>query len=248
METSSFTTEYWPKEWHDGAIKTNNSMGIMTLELSPISQNFIDFCQTAKKSVLDIGAAYGRTTYPALKNAAEVVACDIDPLHLEILKKGVPKSFHPKLHTLCARFPEELNFESNSFSAIHISLVLHFLTGEEISLGLNKCYEWLAPEGKLFITAMTPYHGLAINEEHTYKSRVENNEQWPGELYINNHAPDHWKEQLPKLTHFLMPDILGAALNTCKFNIISMDFFTYESLPLEFRTNHKEFLGVIASK
>jgi ribosomal protein L11 methylase PrmA len=207
--TLSCSTEHWPKEWHTGAFKTNNAMGVMTLELSPVSQAFIDFCQSVDKPVLDIGAAYGSITYPALQCGAEVFACDIDQRHLEILREGVPQHFQPKLHTRLARFPQELDLEKNSLSAIHISLVLHFLSGDEISSGLKKCYEWSASEGKLFISAMTPDHGLAINEKTLYETRVMNHEQWPGELYLNHQAPHHWKDQLPPLTHFLTPEVLA---------------------------------------
>ena len=51
---------------------------------------------TQKKPILDIGAAYGVNTIPALKNGATVIANDLEQSHLDILVVNTPKKYRKK--------------------------------------------------------------------------------------------------------------------------------------------------------
>lgn len=246
--TAPFSTEHWPQEWQNGIIKTSNSMGIMTTELSPVAKQFVEFAKTAQKPLLDIGASYGVATYPALQQGAEVIACDLSEADLAVLKQGVPASHQNKLQTLCARFPYDVHLPQDSLSGIHISMVLHFLHGVDVEAGLKQCHHWLAKSGKLFIVVMTPYHGIFSNVMSVYEERIKAGEQWPGAIDLHQHVPENWRHQLPPFAHFFMPDVLQAAVEKAGFMVEVNEHFCYDNFPVQYKTNGKEFVGLIARK
>ena len=131
MQTNQFSRDHWPEEWQQGMIKTKNTMGVMLNTLSPASEEFVKLANTANTELLDIGAAYGIATYPALENGATVTACDMSDEHLTILTQGVPDSHQQKLTTIQGVFPNDFDFLANSFDGINMSMLLHFLDAEE---------------------------------------------------------------------------------------------------------------------
>ncbi len=240
----------WPPTWVKGMIKTKNKMGIMTVENSPPSKAFIDAAKTAKQPLLDIGCAYGAVVIPAILNGAKVIGCDLDKEHLRILKDSLPEKYHDFLQTTSNPFPQQLDFAKESLSGIHISMVLHFMKGTDILLGLKKCYEWLEPGGKIYIVNMTPYLGLFNWQELSqfYQKRVNNNEPWPGEINCSNFAKDGWGDQLPEFAHFFDLDSLRAVTEQSGFCIDDLYYFCFENIPDDYKTNGKEYVGMVASK
>lgn len=248
--TKSVISDIWPKEWVKGMIKTRNKMGIMTTEHSPPARFFIEYAQKVKKPMLDIGCAYGAVTIPAILNGAEVIGCDLEHEHLAILEKSVPSEFRYRLQTNPASFPSQLDFPNESLSAIHISMVLHFMKGEEMIKGLKKCYQWLEPGGKICVVNMTPYLGLFKWQELSkfYFERVGNKEEWPGEINCKQFAKTGWSEQLPEFAHFFDIESMRSVTETAGFHIDDIYYFCYDEIPNEYKTNGKEYVGMIASK
>lgn len=250
MTKNIFPHSNWPEEWVKGMIKTKNKMGIMTIEQSPPSKAFIEFAKTAKNLLLDIGCAYGAVVIPAILNGAKVIGCDLDAEHLSILKKNVPENYSHLLHTTTDSFPNKLNFQNESLSAIHISMVLHFMKGDEILLGLKKCYDWLEPNGKLFVVNMTPHLGLFDSEKLSqfYLERVGNKEKWPGEINCQQFAKGAWGAQLPEFAHFFDIDSMRSVTEASGFFVEDIYYFCYENIPDEYKTNGKEYVGMVAVK
>jgi len=240
----------WPESWMQGMIKTKNKMGIMTIENAPTSKSFIEFAKIAQKPLLDIGSAYGAATIPAILNGAKVIACDIGKEHLEILRESVPKEYLHLLQTTSDAFPEQLNFPKESLSAVHISMVLHFMKGEEILTGLRKCYEWLETGGKLFIVNMTTNLGIFNTHElnQHYLSRVNSGEKWPGEVNCHDFAKPIWVKQLPEFAHFFNIDSMHFIAEESGFTVEDVYYFCYENISDEYKTNGKEYVGMMAVK
>jgi SAM-dependent methyltransferase len=250
MIKKSVISQAWPEAWVKGMIRTKNKMGIMTIENSPPSQAFIDHAKIAKKPLLDIGCAYGAVVIPAILNGGRVIGCDLDEEHLAILEKSLPKEYLHMLQTTSDSFPNNLDFEEGSLCAVHISMVLHFMKGEEILTGLRKCYKWLEPDGKLYVINMTPYLGLFNWQELSkcYLERSKNGEKWPGEINCKHFAKDGWSDQLPEFAHFFDVDSMRFVVEKSGFSIDEIYYFCYENIPDEYKTNGKEYVGVIASK
>ncbi len=137
------------------ALETRNKKGF-TYSLTSFGKAFINAAAKASKPVMDIGAAYGVATLPALLTGAKVIAVDIEEKHLLAITNSVNGPLRNQLVTIAERFP---HFEllPDSLSAVYMSQVLPFLTGDEIEDGIKKLYDWLIPGGEAFIVTFTPY-------------------------------------------------------------------------------------------
>lgn len=163
-----------------GLEPTHNSFGFMHT-LSPIGKAFIEYASSSlDKPLLDIGCAFGVTTLPCLEKGASVVAVDIEQSHLDELKRRAPEECHQNLTLKLGRFPEELDFEEGSFSAIFISHVLPFLSEQDLLKGFKKISKWLVPGGKLFMLCYTPFHKTMADFVPTYLERVETTKVFAG--------------------------------------------------------------------
>lgn len=250
MQTSKFNREHWPKEWQQGMIKTKNTMGVMTTTLAPASQAFVEQSRLADQHLLDIGAAYGIATYPALENGATVTACDMHHDHLKILRQGVPDTYQQQLHTVQGRFPADFNFANNRFTGIHISMMLHFLNAEDIVSGLEKCYAWLKPGGKLYIVVVTPYVPNLATLGPRFDERVANNEKWPGVFHLDNQKDidPEWAEHLPPFIHVFTKETLTETIEKAGFTVDKCDYFTFENIPDNLTTENNGFVSLVARK
>src|SRR5262249_31738422 len=81
--------ERWPRAIEDGLIPTDNAMGIMTEELSPAAEAFVALVGRAGRPLLEIGAAYGNATLPALRAGATVLPTDLSASELGVLASAV---------------------------------------------------------------------------------------------------------------------------------------------------------------
>ena len=80
-----------PKSYIPGLIPCLNGRGFMEEDLNDISIRFVDESAKMGGKSLDVGCAYGIATLAALKEGSEVVACDMDQAHLDILQKKTPE-------------------------------------------------------------------------------------------------------------------------------------------------------------
>ncbi len=244
----SFHSPSWPNEWEQGVIKTQNAMGVMFKELSPAAEAFVRHAKIAKLPLLDIGAAYGVATIPALENGANVIACDLSEEHLSILRQSVDKKFLPNLTTLTSKFPNNLKFEHNSLSAILLSNVLHFMDGPTVVAGLKQCWEWLEKNGKLYITVMTPHLSFYHQLIPVYEQRVSAGEQWPGIFDPQLVAAEKWQDNLPDFVHLFEINTVQAVVKAAGFKIDAIDYFCYKNYSDAHRTDGKEFISLCATK
>ncbi|MFZ4683171.1 MAG: class I SAM-dependent methyltransferase, partial [Terrimicrobiaceae bacterium] len=146
----------WPAEFETGLIPTDNAMGIMTEELSPAASAFVAMALTARRPILDVGAAYGNATLPALAAGATVLANDLSASQLAVLAESAPPEHRAHLVLLPARFPEELPLAEGSLGGILCGLVLHFFDGPGVEQALAACYRWLAPGCSIYVAVITP--------------------------------------------------------------------------------------------
>jgi SAM-dependent methyltransferase len=232
----------------NGFIKTLNNMGYMTSTLDPFSRDFVAYSVEAPGPVLDIGAAYGVATIQALKAGAAVIANDIDIRHLDILRSRVPVALRSRLTLLPGKFPDEISVPSNSIGAILVARVLHFFDGQTLELAARCLADWLAPGGKLFVVAETPYVRNFQTFIPVYESRRQSGHMYPGFVEdVMAIAPERGKS-LPKQMHFLDPEVLSRVFAAASLVVERAAMFARTDFPRDIQLDGRESVGLICKK
>ncbi|HHQ14247.1 MAG TPA: class I SAM-dependent methyltransferase [Chromatiales bacterium] len=229
----------------EGLIPTLNNTGWMTTALDEMSVAFTDYAGQAGGEVLDIGCAYGIATLAALEKGARVLACDIEPGHLEILEQRVPDDLRERLRTSVAVLPDA-DFPAGSFSAILAARVLHFLKGPDVEQAVGKMADWLKPGGRLFLIADTPYVGPWKSAAGEYERRKAAGEPWPGFIAdYRSYLPDSVNaDEHPEFLNPMDPDLLAGACEAAGLKVLDARFLS-GSTP---SSTGREHAGVIAQK
>jgi len=232
----------------EGLIPTMNKTGWMTESLDAYSEEFARYAGEIGKNgneSLDMGCAYGIATLAALDAGARVLACDIEPKHLEVLDKRIPDAQQDRYRSQPGSLPG-VDFPAESFGAILASRVLHFLDGPQIEETVGKMYNWLRPGGRLYLVADTPYTGPWYIHSERYEARKAAGEPWPG--YVDDYAgllPEGTDpEGHPDFINPLDPDILTRVCLAAGFELISAEILS-GSTPY---AKGDEHAGIIAAK
>ncbi|MBF0467220.1 MAG: GNAT family N-acetyltransferase [Nitrospirae bacterium] len=224
---------------------TINRMGWSSELPNKYSQEFIRFAETCTAPVLDIGAAYGAATIPALMNGAQVYANDLNAVHLDDIRLRV-KEEQSRLILVQGRFPDKLDFPLDFFDAIHASNILHFLRGDELVNGITKIFKWLRPGGNLYLMLSTPFAGLFKKFIPVFMERKKLGVKWPGEIENVREYTNHYL--IPDFMHLMDEDVLLPVLQDNGFIIEKAEKFTRSNLPAFYAFDGRENLGVIARK
>ncbi|NJR41873.1 MAG: class I SAM-dependent methyltransferase [Akkermansiaceae bacterium] len=204
-----------------GLVPTLNNTGWMTEALDEVSEAFTVYAASIQEESLDIGCAYGVATLPALAGGARVLACDMEPRHLEILRQRVPESDQSRLRTQPAVMPD-VSFPPNSFGAILCARALHFLKGGDIGLTILRMHDWLVPGGRIFIVADSPYAGPWYKNAPEYERRKAAGCPWPG--FVQNYrellSASAKPEEHPEFMNPLDPDILRRVATAARFEVL----------------------------
>ncbi len=237
-------------EARDALIVTLNRMGYMLSKPEKYIQAFIDFAPYAPGPSLDIGAAYGLATIPALEKGAYVIANDLEEKHLHILKNKVPSPLLDHLEIKKGRMPNELDFEENSLGAVLASRVLNFVHPHELEISLAKIFKWLRPGGKFFYLGGSPYMGNFRKFLPTYLKHKMEGEEWPGLIEdIPSCAPAERACDLPIFIHLLDEDTLTQSLIKAGFMIEDLGYSpAIEEHPEDMKLDGREQIGAIALK
>lgn len=238
-----------PKTDENGWISTLNDRGYMSLSFDTYTQAFLAFCEKYPGiSVFEAGASYGNASLAALARGAKVTANDLDKRHLDILAARTPLSSRSKLALKPGQFPHDVEFAEKSFDAILSSRMIHFLTGDEISLGMRKFYNWLKEGGKLFLIAETPYLRCYSDFISIYEERKKKGDKWPGLIEDTSSFQTIRYNNIPKLLHFLDPEVLKREAEEAGFRIESAGMIERGDFPPELRLDGRESVGLIAIK
>lgn len=228
---------------------TANRMGWTSNQLNTISRRFVEDCARPGSVALDIGAAFGIATLPALAAGAHVFANDLDPSHLHRLRDATPPADLPRLTLLPGRFPRALRLPEASLTAVHASNVFHFLTGRQMELGLASCFHWLRPGGRFFLQVATPFQSPFERFLPLYAQRLAANDPWPGWIANVRDISDHGQlSQLPKSIHLLDLPIAERAFLHAGFAIEEAFLYRRHDLPASLFLDGRESLGLIAQK
>lgn len=236
-----------PAEIYSGFVPTLNGRGFMSMRMDAYMQAFISFAKTSPAPVADIGAAYGVATIPALEAGATVIAVDLDERHLAILRQRVPDACLERLQTIAAPFPEGLRFDNDSIGAFLVSNVLNFFSPDRLPLAAKRLFEWVAAEGRVFITAGSPYFGGGKSFVPVYEARKRAGQPWPGHMTdVVQYAP-FWKDMFSSML-LLDPDTLSRVFGQAGFIVEKAEFLARPDLPPSLQLDGRESVGLIARK
>jgi SAM-dependent methyltransferase len=210
-----------PKSTVRGLVPTLNNTGWMTEGLDAVSQAFVEYAGAADGECLDLGCAYGVATLPALAAGARVLACDMEPRHLEILAQRVPAADRARLRCQPGTMPE-VSFPPGSFAAVLCARALHFLRGEGIEATVRGMHDWLKPGGRVFLVADSPYTGPWYTRAPQYEARKAAGDPWPGlvEDYRSLLPATSNPAGHPTFINPLDPDVLARVARAAGFEVL----------------------------
>ncbi|KTD66771.1 putative Methyltransferase [Legionella steelei] len=215
--------------------KTHNPFGgFTTTPCDPVSQQFIEHAALSAKNggkVLEIGAAFGAATLEAIANGATVFCNDIDPENLAVVRQRFLETTEEssdsltgdsgKLILVPGELPNELiGLPEKHFDAILICRVLHFFSGSKIEESLALLAKLLAPKGKIYIVCETPFLRNWQRFLPEFNRRVEDNEEWPGEIAEPaKYESSGRASSLPKFVHWITKEVLDRSLIKAGFSV-----------------------------
>jgi SAM-dependent methyltransferase len=226
-------------------IATSNSMGWSSNILNELSEKFVESCAPGL-TALDIGAAIGVATLPALAAGAKVHANDSSSDHLAHLASLVPEGSKHRLTLHPGRFPKDLKLPAESIDLAHASNVFHFLTGRQLELGAALLHRLLRPDGQLFVLAATPYMAPFSSFIPTFEATQS---QWPGWIENTRQVSQHrLLDQLPKSILLLDDKVLQRVFTEAGFRIDDCWMFRRRDLPKSIQWDGRENVALIARK
>lgn len=226
---------------------TQNQHG-SAFPLSKYSRAFVGYARKQGGVVLDIGAAYGTTSLPALSRRTNVIANDISQPQLDIIAQAAPAHLAHNLTLLKGEFPH-FDLEANSLDAILASHVLHFLEPDAFRIGAAKLHAWLKPGGKLFVLCFTPYHRFMEKMISEYERRISSGNPWPG---FTDNADEYALVPglLPGKVNLMDPTVLAREFIEAGFLIDRVEFTACPRTlnPAYFQLDGREWVGLEAYK
>ena len=228
-----------------GFVPTLNATGWMTMQPEPISESFIDFAAQRTDECLDIGCAYGVSTLPALARGAHMLACDMEPRHLDILWQRTPEADRTRLRIQPAVLPD-VSFPPASFGAILCARALHFLRGPDVTISVRAMANWLKPGGRLYLVTDSPYLNPWASRAPEYERRKAAGEEWPSFFtpFSALLPPGSDPSKHPPFINPLDPDILRREVEGAGLNVLECRWLPNQAG----RGPERERAGVIASK
>lgn len=234
-----------------GFVKTFNNTGYMTTYLDEFSQVWVNHCLKSNGLNADIGSAYGVATLAALKDSnAKVLAIDLDPSHLHVLRQEATRiGANTRLSTADGDFPDSIMYVGeNSLDNVLICRVLHFFNGDKIKRAAKWCFEKIKLGGRVVVVAETPYLRNFQSFIPIYEKRRADGVEFPGFIDdVHSVAPERAKF-LPKQMHLLDEKVLSRVLFDAGFNIERTAMIPRPNFPMDIQLDGRESVGVIACK
>lgn len=227
---------------------TLNRMGYMSPSLDQTQESFVNYCLANPSGLfLDIGCGYGVATLPVVEKGCQIVACDLEPRHLDVLTKSVPKEKLSLLTLITGHFPNNITFPENHFDGINFSMVLHFFSPHIIERVFQEIFFCLKPGGRLFLTTSSPYQRVLVPFIPIYeKKRLY--DPWPGYIADIGYYVPHRAPLLPKENVvFCIHELRRLALKF-NFHVIDAAFFSREGIPEDLSLDGREYSGLICEK
>ena len=227
-----------------GMVPTLNDKGFMSTSLDPVSEAFTLYAGRAGGWCLDLGCAFGIASLAALDRGANVIACDMEWGHLDVLMSKVGDRNKHRILGTVGEMPH-VAFRPESFAAVLCSRALHFLDGGDVQQTVQAIADWLQPGGKAFLIADTPYTGFWARGATDYEKRKADGDPWPGFIPdVTIYLPDTARtKHVKRFLNPMDPDILA---RVCRETGLIAEHAAFSGRPDQ--PNALSHAGVIARK
>ena len=230
-------------------IRTANCMGWSSNTLNELSEQFVHACRAPGSVALDIGAALGIATIPALAAGAIVHANDASEEQLLQLQHNTPLEHRPRLTLHPGRFHRDFKFTADAIDLAHASNVFHFFTGRQLEQSASLLHHVLKRGGRVFILAATPWMGPFASFIPTYEANVRNQARWPGWVeHTRQYSTHRLIDQFPKSIHLLDPTVLNRVFTAAGFHTEQSWTLRRRDLPKSVHYDGRESVAFIARK
>jgi SAM-dependent methyltransferase len=229
-------------------VKTLNKMGYMTTYIDLITRAFINHALISKSS-LEIGAAYGATAKQALSSGVKnLIVNDLDERHLDQLNKELNDQERANVVLKPGRFPQDLDFPSQSIEAILASRIVHILEPKDFIEGIRKIHDWLIPGGKAYIVVDTPFLGILKEFQPIYQKNIQIKARWPGYIEDTSLYAKERRDDIPKSVNFMDLETLSKSFQENNFLIEKKYYIPRPDFPEDLQLDQRESAGIIAVK
>ena len=225
----------------------NHGGGTMTMKINSFAQELVNQAKNFKKPIVEIGPAFGVATIPLLEaSAVPVIATDISAENLFVLKNRTPEEYRDRLYLNTGRFPEGVDFDSDSISAILICRVLHFLKGEVIDQGLEKAHKWLEEGGLLVVTTASPFQSTVLPFMSEYQNNKKQHIRWPG--HDETYGLRSLMPNINPFLHVMEIGTLSKAMEEAGFEIVRTEYLDQGVIMPTLKLDGREATAIIARK
>jgi hypothetical protein len=127
--------------------------------------------------------------------------------------------------------------------------VLHFLTGDDVDASVRQMASWLAPGGRLYLVADTPY-GVWRRKIPEFEAAKAAGERWPGLMVgLHNYLPGGTPARpitRPPFMNVLDPDLLARTCAEAGLTVVDAAFIPRPDFAGLGRMDGRENAGVLA--
>ncbi len=122
-------------------------------------------------TVLDLGCGSGQLSIPLSKDVESLVAVDISPRMIELLKSKLSDG---GINNVVARTAsiQELNFPDGSFDLVVSNYALHHLSDDQKRWIVSRGYQWLKPNGRMVFGDMMFGRGGSKQDRDIIASKI----------------------------------------------------------------------------
>lgn len=242
------------QEKMDTIVKTDNETGWTFRGVyDKFSQTYVDFASQDSNASLELGAGRGATAAALVErkkilgNQAKLIVNDLSSGHLDEAIAAYPILNQKNVKMVPGKFPEEINFPSESFNTILASRLFHILTPEQWRIGLKKIHAWLKPGGRFYITTGTYWVAKQKDNIKKIELKKQNGDLWPA--LFKNSQEAYGVDSKGGPATLVDRDILIRELKLAGFEVIYDEYIDGRKLlPASFCLDGKEGIGAIAIK
>jgi SAM-dependent methyltransferase len=220
-----------------------------TLKDSWLIQEITTFSKHAEHPILDVGAGYGRLTKMMLSTGATVVYNDLEIKHLLYGRTLATPQEKARLYLNTFNFSQGMIFKPDTFSAVILHRVIHFMPPDQVEEGIAKIHRWLVPGGKVFIAVLPPQHSeYRTKVLAQYEAKWQAGNAWPGYGFKSQELLPEQSYALPQMLHVMDERPLVKALQKYGFTVEKKGFIEMKKFGKSNVRDGHELFGIVAKK